>query len=117
VDCRVAEGGGESLEGAITGYHRFNTRSLVAGLESVDLVTIVGHKLGAPKGVAALYVSDSVSTANVAQGGVLLKGGGQMKGLRSGTENVPYIAGMGAAAKEVAGGLRYVPEYRLIMAR
>lgn len=96
VDCRVSEGG---------------------GLEGVDLITVVGHKLGAPKGVAALYVADSVSAANVEQGGVLLKGGGQMKGLRSGTENVPYIAGMGAAAKEVAAGLRYVPQYRRVVTR
>ena len=54
---------------------------------------------------------------NVEQGGILLKGGGQMKGLRSGTENVPYIAGMGAAATEVAKGLKYVPKYETIKSR
>mmetsp|Transcript_20451 Transcript_20451/g.22813 ORF Transcript_20451/g.22813 Transcript_20451/m.22813 type:complete len:479 (-) Transcript_20451:221-1657(-) len=70
-----------------------------------DMVTIVGHKIGAPKGVAALYVRPGClneygrqfSHAN--NGGVMLIGGGQEFGQRGGTENTPYIVGLGQAAE------------------
>jgi cysteine desulfurase len=65
----------------------------------VDLLTVVGHKLYAPKGVGALYVR---------QGTVLQPfalGGGQEHGLRPGTENVPYIVGLGAACELARGRL------------
>jgi cysteine desulfurase len=57
----------------------------------VDLLSIAGHKLNAPKGIGALFIRRSVTV------GPLLVGGGQERGLRPGTENVPYIAGLGAA--------------------
>jgi cysteine desulfurase len=64
-----------------------------------DLLTVVGHKLYAPKGVGALYVRQ----------GTVLKpfalGGGQEHGLRPGTENVPYIVGLGAACELARGRL------------
>lgn len=56
-----------------------------------DLLTIAGHKLYAPKGIGALYVRDGVTLEP------LLGGGGQERGLRSGTENVAGIVGLGAA--------------------
>lgn len=59
----------------------------------VDLLSASGHKIHAPKGVGFLYVGDSVRIRNI------LYGGGQQKGLRSGTENVAGIAGMALAAK------------------
>jgi len=62
----------------------------------VDMLTIVGHKFGAPKGVAALYVRDS-SVPNVPS--PLLIGGGQERGRRSGTENVLLIAALGEASR------------------
>eukprot|EP00775_Hariotina_reticulata_P006142 gene6142-6379_t len=62
----------------------------------VDLLTLVGHKFGAPKGVAALYVRKGVKLVN------LLSGGSQEKGSRAGTENVLLIVGMGAAAEVVS---------------
>lgn len=72
----------------------------------VDMVTIVGHKFGAPKGVAALYVRPGClsepgrKTPDTFGGsGALLLGGGQEGGQRAGTENVPYIVGMGCAAE------------------
>jgi cysteine desulfurase len=59
----------------------------------VDLLTLVGHKMYAPKGVAALYIRRSTPRP-VPQ----LVGGGQERGLRAGTENVPGIVALGAAA-------------------
>lgn len=58
----------------------------------VDLLTVVGHKMYAPKGVAALYVRQGVAVRP------LIGGGGQEAGLRAGTENVPFIVGLGWAA-------------------
>jgi cysteine desulfurase len=59
----------------------------------VDLLTVVGHKLYAPKGVGALYVRRGISLRPFALGG------GQEHGRRPGTENVPYIVGLGAACE------------------
>lgn len=58
----------------------------------VDLLTVVGHKMYAPKGIAALYVRDGVALRPLAGGG------GQEHGLRAGTENVAYAVGLGRAA-------------------
>jgi cysteine desulfurase len=59
-----------------------------------DLLTLSGHKIGAPKGVGALIKRD----ATLHIGEPLIKGGGQERGARAGTENVTAIAGFGAAA-------------------
>ncbi|KAI3426318.1 hypothetical protein D9Q98_008691 [Chlorella vulgaris] len=61
----------------------------------VDLLTIVGHKFGGPKGVAALYVRQGVQLER------LLCGGGQESGRRAGTESVVLLAGLGKAAELV----------------
>jgi cysteine desulfurase len=58
----------------------------------VDLLTVAGHKLYAPKGIGALYVRPGIRLDPV------IHGAGHERGLRAGTENVPYIAGLGAAA-------------------
>jgi cysteine desulfurase len=74
-------------------------------LADVDMITMVGHKMGAPKGVAALYVRPNCCNEHGRQlpegRGVVLLGGGQEGGRRGGTENVPYIVGMGRAAEIV----------------
>jgi cysteine desulfurase len=67
--------------------------------EDVDMITVVGHKIGAPKGVAALYVRDGCAGDLPENRGIMLIGGGQEGGRRGGTENVPYIVGMGKAAE------------------
>jgi len=70
-----------------------------------DMMTLVGHKIGAPKGIAALYVSSAV-LQKIKNEPLLLKGGGQEFGRRGGgTENVPYIVGMGKAAELVLSNL------------
>lgn len=61
-----------------------------------DLVTVSAHKIHGPKGVGALYVASSVHKSKRIV--PLIWGGGQESGLRSGTENVPGIAGFGEAA-------------------
>lgn len=59
-----------------------------------DLLSISAHKIGGPKGVGALVLANGVARLDA-----LLCGGGQELGRRAGTENVPEIAGFGAAAK------------------
>ncbi|MFT6861482.1 MAG: cysteine desulfurase [Akkermansiaceae bacterium] len=58
----------------------------------VDFLSISGHKFHAPKGIGALYLREGVRFEP------LIRGGGQEEGRRSGTENVPYIIGLGKAA-------------------
>jgi cysteine desulfurase len=62
----------------------------------VDLLTIAGHKLYAPKGVGALFVRRGVQLES------LIHGAGHESGRRAGTENVPYIVGLGIAAEIAA---------------
>jgi len=59
----------------------------------IDLLTVSSNDMYGPKGVGALYVKDGIRIEP------LLHGGGQEKGLRSGTENIPSIAGFGKAAE------------------
>ena len=60
--------------------------------KGADLVTVSGHKIHGPKGIGALWTGKDVHIP------AFLAGGGQESGMRSGTENVPAIAGFGEAA-------------------
>jgi cysteine desulfurase len=59
----------------------------------VDLLSVAGHKLYAPKGVGALYIRRGVKLEP------LIHGAGHESGRRAGTENVPYVVGLGAACQ------------------
>lgn len=61
----------------------------------IDLLSVSGHKIHGPKGVGFLYINEKAKI----QPQIL--GGGQQGGMRSGTDNVPGIAGLGAAAVEI----------------
>lgn len=60
---------------------------------NVDLLSVSGHKIHGPKGVGVLYINDKIKIKPI------IFGGGQQKGMRSGTENVPGIAGIAKAAE------------------
>jgi cysteine desulfurase len=59
----------------------------------VDVLTLAGHKLYAPKGIGAIFVRAGIQIDS------LIHGAGQEKGRRAGTENVPYIIGLGTACE------------------
>jgi len=69
------------------------------GALGADLLTVAGHKVYAPKGVGALLVRRGTTIAP------LVRGAGHERGLRAGTENVPGIAGLGAACEIARAGL------------
>ena len=76
---------------AIQAYGKYKIRPKKQG---IDLLSVSGHKIHAPKGVGFLYIRDGVKIRPI------LFGGGQQKGMRSGTENVPGCVGLGVAARE-----------------
>lgn len=77
----------------------FGKASILPKRMKIDLLAASGHKIHGPKGTGLLYVGDGVRLEP------LIFGGGQQGGLRSGTENVPGIAGMALAAKMLCGSL------------
>ncbi len=80
----------------VQGYGKYRILPKKMG---IDLLSVSGHKIHGPKGVGFLYVSEKVKITPV------IFGGGQQKGLRSGTENVPGIAGLAKAVEEVYANL------------
>jgi cysteine desulfurase len=58
---------------------------------NVDFLSLAGHKVYAPKGVGALYIRNGITVEP------LIHGSGQERGRRAGTENVPFVVGLGAA--------------------
>lgn len=71
----------------------FGKYRIIPKRENIDLMSVSAHKLHGPKGVGFLYIKDKTRINPI------IFGGGQQKGMRSGTENVPGIAGMALAAK------------------
>ncbi len=77
---------------AVQGYGKFR---IYPKRMHIDMLSVSAHKIHGPKGVGFLYVGDKVKIRPV------IFGGGQQRGLRSGTENVPGIAGMAKAVEEI----------------
>ncbi|MEM1485034.1 cysteine desulfurase family protein [Oscillospiraceae bacterium PP1C4] len=79
------------------GVQAFGKLPLKVSRMDIDLMSVSGHKICAPKGSGALYVKRGVRILP------LIYGGGQERGLRSGTENLPMIAALGAACGQLSG--------------
>ena len=77
---------------AVQGYGKLRILPKKLG---IDMLSVSGHKIHGPKGMGILYVDEHVKIHPI------LFGGGQQRDLRSGTENVPGIAGLGEAVKEI----------------
>lgn len=81
---------------AVQGYGKFRIHPKKM---NIDLLSVSGHKIHGPKGIGFLYINDKVKIKPI------LFGGGQQNGMRSGTENVPGIAGMAKAIEIIYSGL------------
>ncbi len=77
---------------AIQAYGKFRIYPKRMG---IDMLSVSAHKIHGPKGIGFIYIKDKVKVKPI------IYGGEQQKGMRSGTENVPGIAGMGQAVKEI----------------
>ena len=81
---------------AVQGYGKFK---ILPKKMNVDLLSVSGHKIHGPKGIGFLYVGEKVKIQPI------VFGGGQQKGMRSGTENVPAIAGLAKAIEVIYASL------------
>lgn len=81
---------------AVQGYGKFR---ILPKKMNIDLLSVSGHKIHGPKGIGFLYVNEKVKIQPI------IFGGGQQKGMRSGTENVPAIAGLAKAVELIYASL------------
>ena len=79
--------------------------ALLPKTSGIDMISVSGHKIHAPKGTGVLYVNKNIRINPV------ILGGGQQSGMRSGTENVPGIAAMAVAADILNKNIRENSEY------
>lgn len=81
---------------AVQGFGKFriNPKKM-----NIDLLSVSGHKIHGPKGVGFLYINEKIKIKPI------IFGGGQQKGMRSGTENVPGVAGLAKAIEMIYADL------------
>ena len=77
---------------AVQGFGKYRIYPKKMG---IDMLSVSGHKIHGPKGIGFLYINEKAKVKPI------IFGGEQQKNMRSGTENVPGIAGIGVAAKEI----------------
>lgn len=77
---------------AVQGFGKFR---IYPKKMNIDLLAVSAHKIHGPKGAGFLYINEKIKVKPI------MFGGGQQKGMRSGTENVPGIAGMALAVEEI----------------
>lgn len=106
IAALVHAAGGLLVCDAAQGLGRIDCRAAVLG---ADVLLLSSHKLGGPQGVGALVLA----RPDLAIGAPLQRGGGQERGVRGGTENVPGIAGFGVAARLVRDGTESVMQLAL----
>lgn len=87
---------------AVQGFGKFR---IYPKKMNVDLLSVSAHKIHGPKGVGFLYMNEKVKVKPI------MHGGGQQKGMRSGTDNVPGIAGMALAVEEIYKDFEEKMEY------
>ncbi len=90
----VHEGGRKTLF-HVDAIQAFGKYRIAPGRSGIDMLSVSSHKIHGPKGVGFLYIREGVKV--IPQ----ILGGGQQNGLRSGTDNVPGIAGMACAADRI----------------
>lgn len=90
---RIIKGNGRRTLFHVDAIQAYGKYHICPKRQGIDLLSVSGHKIHGPKGVGLLYVNEKVKIRPV------LFGGEQQKGLRSGTENLPGIAGIAEAAR------------------
>lgn len=91
---------------AVQAYGKMNIYPKRIG---IDLLSVSAHKIHGPKGIGFLYVNDKIKFRP------LILGGGQQKGMRSGTDNVPGAAGLAQAAKDCYTDIAGTHEHHLAL--
>ncbi len=92
---RIVKGYNKNILFHVDAVQGFGKYRIFPKRMGIDLLSISGHKIHGPKGIGALYVNEWVKIKPI------VFGGEQQKNVRSGTENVPGIAGLGVASKEI----------------
>ena len=92
--ARMVKGYRSDILFHVDAIQAFGKYRITPSRQGIYLLSVSGHKIHGPKGIGFLYIRDKVKVTPV------VYGGGQQRGLRSGTENVPGIAALGIAVQE-----------------
>ena len=90
---RIVKSYNEDIVFHVDAIQAYGKLKIIPKKLGIDLLTVSGHKIHGPKGTGFIYIKDKTRLKPI------ILGGGQQKGMRSGTENVPGIAGLGKAVE------------------